>query len=111
MTVPIHVSIFFISDEYSIGGMYEINGKNLEILHQQTLGQGNFGIVYKGIWIHVQPFELSFFGGFDKVTHFTGILTKSNGDWHTVAVKMMRRSETDSYYSRQTMDEVRYISH
>ena len=51
MTAPIHVSIFFISDEYSIGGMYEINGKNLEILHQQTLGQGNFGIVYKGIHI------------------------------------------------------------
>ena len=35
--------------EYSLSGTYEIEDSSLEILHQQKLGSGNFGVVYKGI--------------------------------------------------------------
>lgn len=70
--------------EYSLSGTYEIEDSSLEILHQQKLGSGNFGVVYKGI------------------------LTKPSEDppWSTVAVKVIGDGR-DSIYSRETLDEVR----
>ena len=55
-------------DQYSLPEIYEVNNHNLEIVYNSPLGSGNFGVVYKGI------------------------LSKSNGDWKVVAVKVIKET-------------------
>ena len=67
--------------DYSISAVYEIDEDSLDVLRHQPLGSGNFGVVYKGI------------------------LTKPDGDWIPVAVKMMKTSD-QSRHSLEALDEM-----
>ena len=51
--------------QYSVS-VYQINETQISLNKDRPLGEGNFGIVYKGVW------------------------TKSNGEWEEVAVKMLK---------------------
>ena len=54
---------------YSISSIYQLDQSQIEYHKEQTLGEGNFGVVYKGVRI------------------------KSDGEWEEVAIKKMKDAE------------------
>ena len=54
---------------YSISSIYQLDQSQIEYHKEQTLGEGNFGVVYKGVRI------------------------KSDGEWEEVAIKKMKDTE------------------
>jgi len=68
------------SGNYSITSIYRLENDQVEYNTDFPLGEGNFGIVYKGV------------------------LTKSDGDWEQVAVKMIKDTDLMSQSAFEDMD-------
>lgn len=65
---------------YSISSIYQLEDSHIEYTTDFPLGEGNFGVVYKGV------------------------RTRSDGDWEQVAIKMIKDTDTMSNTAHDDME-------
>lgn len=72
-------SLGSVCSAYSMSTIYQIHDKQLEFNKDFPLGEGNFGVVFKGV------------------------MTRSNGEWDEVAIKMLKDSDCMSLDAQEEM--------
>ena len=65
---------------YSMASIYQLDDSHVEYNKEFPLGEGNFGVVYKGV------------------------RTKSDGDWEEVAIKEIKETDTMSSQAHDDME-------
>ena len=80
LTCQTSLDMSSIGNIYSISSIYQLDDSSVEYSKEFPLGEGNFGVVYKGV------------------------RTKSDGDWEEVAIKEIKDVDTMSAQAHDDME-------